>query len=328
MKTLRAAPVLLAFLLFAASSAMQPARAQAYPVKPVRLVVPYAAGGAADTVARAVGNRLSEVLGQPVVIDNRGGATGTIGADIVAKAAPDGYALLLAVGPPHGSYPFFMKNVPFDTLRDFTPVTLFGTAPQALVVHPSVPAASIRELIEYTRKNLGKVSYATSGVGSSQHIGGELLNRIAGIDMVHVAYKGGAPALGDVLGGQVPVGIVILSNVLPHARAGKVRLLGVLEAQRAKAAPDTPTIAQGGVPGYAVPDTWIGLVGPAKLPGALVGQIHAAIMKALAYADVQARLDAAGFEVRGTPPQEFESLLARSFDTYRKITTEAGIKPE
>ncbi len=146
--------------------------------------------------------------------------------------------------------------------------------------------------------------------------------------MVHVAYKGGAPALNDVLGGQVPVGIVILSNVVAHVRAGKVRLLGVLEAQRAKAMPDTPTVAQAGVPGYAVPDTWIGLLGPAKLPAVLVTQINAAVTKALAFADVQARLDAAGFEVRGTPPQEFEALLARSFETYKKITAEAGIKPE
>ncbi len=328
MIVLSAGRMFLVSILSAALSAPQVVLAQAYPAKPVRLVVPYAAGGAADTVARAAGNRLSEALGQPVVIDNRGGASGIIGADIVAKAAPDGYTLLMAVGPPHGSYPFFMKNVPFDTIRDFTPLTVFGTAPQALVVHPGVPANSVKELIEYARNNPGKVSYATAGVGSSQHIGGQLLNRMAGIDMAHIAYKGGAPALNDVLGGQVPVGIIILSNILPHVRAGKVRLLGVIEAQRAKAAPDTPTLAQAGVPGYAVPDTWIGLVGPAKLPAALVAQIHAAVTRALGFADVQARLETAGFEVRGTPPQEFEALLSKSFDTYRKITTEAGIKPE
>lgn len=304
------------------------ALAQAYPSKPVRMVVPYAAGGATDTVARAVGNRLSEALGQPVVIDNRGGAGGMIGSDIVAKAAPDGYTLLLTVGPPHTAFPFFMKSIPFDTVKDFTPIVIVGTAPQAIVVHPSLAVASVKELIDYAKKNPGKLSFGTSGVGSSQHMGGVLLNRAAGIDMVHVAYKGGAPALNDVLGGQIPVGIVILSNVITHARAGKLRLLAVLEAQRAKAAPDTPTVAEAGVPGYAVPDTWIGLVGPAKLPAAIVDQANAAVLKALGFPDVRARLEAAGFEVKGNTPKEFAEGITRGYETYRKITTEAGIKPE
>ncbi|MBI2319776.1 MAG: tripartite tricarboxylate transporter substrate binding protein, partial [Betaproteobacteria bacterium] len=234
MKTLRST---LALLLLAPLLAF----AQAYPTKPIRMVVPYAAGGAADTVGRAVSQHLSEILGQPVVIDNRGGAGGRLGTDVVAKAAPDGYTLLLTVGPPHGVYPLFMKPVPFDTIRDFTPIIIIGTAPQSLVVNASLPVRSLKELSEYARKNPGKLSFATSGVGSSQHIGGVMLNRAAGIDLVHVAYKGGAPALNDVLGGQVGVGIVILSNVLPHVRSGRLRLLGVLEAQRPKASPETPT---------------------------------------------------------------------------------------
>ena len=302
--------------------------AQAYPSKPVRIVVPYPAGGTTDTAARAVGNRLSEVLGQPVVIDNRTGASGIIGSDIVAKAAPDGYTLLLTVGPPHSAFPFFMKNVPFDTVKDFTPIIVVGTAPQAIVVHPSLPVTSLKGLIDYSKKNPGKLSYGTSGVGSSQHMGGLLLNRAAGTDMVHVAYKGGAPALNDVLGGQIPVAIVILSNVITHVRAGKLHLLAVLEAQRAKAAPDTPTVAEAGVPGYAVPDTWIGLVGPARLPEAIVNQVNAAVLKALGFADVRARLEAAGFEVRGNTPKEFADGIAKGYETYRRIATEAGIKPE
>ena len=304
------------------------ALAQAYPSKPVRMVVPYAAGGATDTVARAVGNRLAEALGQPVVIDNRGGAGGMIGSDIVAKAAPDGYTLLLTVGPPHSAFPFFMKNVPFDTIKDFTPIIIVGTAPQAIVVHPSLPVTSVKELVDYAKKNPGKLSFGTSGVGSSQQMGGLMLNRAAGIDMVHVAYKGGAPALNDVLGGQIPVGIVIVSNVLTHVRAGKLRLLAVLEAQRAKAAPDTPTVAEAGVPGYALPDTWIGLVGPAKLPSAIVNQVNAAVMKALGFPDVRSRLEAAGFEVSGNTPQQFADGIAKGYETYRKIATEADIKPE
>jgi len=304
------------------------ALAQAYPSKPVRMVVPYAAGGATDTVARAVGNRLSEALGQPVVIDNRGGAGGMIGSDIVAKAVPDGYTLLLTVGPPHSAFPFFMKNVPFDTIKDFTPIIIVGTAPQSIVVHPSLPVTSVKELIDYAKKNPGKLSFGTSGVGSSQQMGGLMLNKAAGIDMVHVAYKGGAPALNDVLGGQIPVGIVIVSNVLTHVRAGKLRLLAVLEAQRAKAAPDIPTVAEAGVPGYALPDTWIGLVGPAKLPAPIVNQVNAAVMKALGFPDVRARLEAAGFEVKGNTPQEFADGIAKGYQTYRKIATDAGIKPE
>ena len=321
MKTLRltAMTLLLAPLL---------AVAQGYPTKPVRMVVPYSAGGATDTVARAVGNRLSEALGQPVVIDNRGGAGGMIGSDVVAKAPPDGYTLLLTVGPPHSAFPFFMKNVPFDTIKDFTPIIVVGTAPQSIVVHPSLPVTSVKELIDYAKKNPGKLSFGTSGVGSSQQMGGLMLNRAAGIDMVHVAYKGGAPALNDVLGGQIPVAIVIVSNVLTHVRAGKLRLLAVLEAQRAKAAPDTPTVAEAGVPGYALPDTWIGLVGPAKLPAPIVNQVNAAVVKALGFPDVRSRLEAAGFEVKGNTPQEFADGIAKGYETYRKIATEAGIKPE
>ena len=315
-------------ILIALLMAPLAALGQAYPSKPVRMVVPFSAGGAMDTVARAMGNRLSEALGQPVVIDNRAGANGTIGADIVAKAAPDGYTLLLTVGPPHSAYPFFMRNVPFDTVKDFTPIIIVGTAPQSVVVHPSLPVTTLRELIAYGKKNPGKLSFGTSGVGSSQHMGGLLLNRAAGTDMVHVAYKGGAPALNDVLGGQIPVAIVILSNVITHVRAGKLHLLAVLEAQRAKAAPDTPTVAEAGVPGYAVPDTWIGLVGPARLPEAIVNQVNAAVLKALGFADVRARLEAAGFEVRGNTPKEFADGIAKGYETYRRIATEAGIKPE
>ncbi|MDO8595528.1 MAG: tripartite tricarboxylate transporter substrate binding protein, partial [Sulfuricaulis sp.] len=302
--------------------------AQSYPSKPVRMVVPYAAGGSADTVARAVGNRLSEALGQPVVIDNRGGASAIIGSDIVAKSPPDGYTLLLTIGPPHGAHPFFIKNVPFDTLKDFTPITMVATSSQVIVVHPSLPVTSVKELIAYAKKNPGKVFYAIPAIGSSQHMGGLLLNRMADINMVLVAYKGAAPAVTDVLGGQVPVGMVTLSNVIPHVRAGKLRMLAVLQAERATAAPDTPTVAEAGVPGYNVPYTWIGVVGPAGLSAGVVNQMNAAVGKALGFADVRARLDAAGFEVRTNTPQEFADEIARSYEIYRKIVTDAGIRPE
>lgn len=303
--------------------------AQPYPAKPVRVVVPYAAGGATDTVARAAANRLAEVLGQPVVVENRAGAGGVIGADNVAKAAPDGYSLLLTVGPPHGSYPLFTKAVPFDTIRDFTPIAIVGTAPQALVAHPSVPAANVRELVDYAKKNPGRLAFATAGTGSSQHLGGVLLNRLAGLDLVHVPYKGGGPALNDLLGGQVPLAIVILSNVVTHAKSGKVKLLAVIEAQRAKGAPEVPTIGET-VNGYALPDTWIGLVGPAALPAPIVSQLHAAVIKTLGFADVRQRLEAAGFELRekDNTPQAMAELIGRGFETYKRITQDAGIRAE
>ncbi|MSQ53110.1 MAG: tripartite tricarboxylate transporter substrate binding protein [Betaproteobacteria bacterium] len=301
---------------------------QAYPSKPVRVVVPFAAGGLVDTISRAIGSRLGEVIGQSVVIDNRGGGGGTIGADIVAKAAPDGYTLVLSGGPPHGVYSLFIKNVPFDTIRDFTPIVIFGTAPQVLVVHPSFPATSVRELVGYAKANPGKLSYGSSGIGSPHHLGGLLLNRTAGIDMVHIAYKGGGPALSDVIGGQVPVAMLAMSTIVPHVKSGKLRLLAVLEAQRSKAMPDTPTIAESGFPGYAVPDTWIGFLGPANLPAAIVAQLNAAVLKAVAYPDARSRLETAGFEIKGNTPQEFAEVVAKSQDIYSKIMTEAGIKPE
>ena len=315
-------------MLFALLTAPLAALGQAYPAKPVRVVVPFAAGGLVDTVSRAIGNRLGEVIGQPVVIDNRGGGGGTIGADIVTKASPDGYTLMLSGGPPHGVYSLFIKNVPFDTIRDFSPIVIFGTAPQVLVVHPSFPANSVKELVDYAKANPGKLSYGTSGIGSPHHLGGLLPNRAAGIDLTHIAYKGGGPALTDVLGGQVPVAMLAMSTIVPHVKSGKLRLLAVLEAQRSKAMPDTPTIAETGYPGYAVPDTWLGLLGPANLPAPIIAQLNAAVLKAVGYPDVRARLETAGFEIKGNTPQEFSGVVARSQEVYSKIMTEAGIKPE
>lgn len=324
----RIATATVAVVLALLSALPEFTHAQSYPSRPVRLVIPFAAGGAADTVARALGNRLSETLGQPVVIDNRPGGNAMIGTDIVAKAAPDGYTLLMAVGPPHSVFELFSKKVPFDSVRDFTPISVVGTAPQAIVLHPSVPATNLKEFIDYAKKNPGKVSFGTSASGSSQHLGGLLVNRVAGIDMVHVPYKGGAPALNDVLGGQIPVAILVLSNIVPHVKSGKLRVLATLEAQRAKAAPEVPTMSEAGLSGHSLPDTWVGIVGPAKLPEPIVTQLHAAIIKALQLADVRARLDATGFEVKGNSPQEFAAQVHKAFEIYKRIAADAGIAPE
>ena len=238
-----------------------------------------------------------------------------------------GYTLLITVGS-HYALPFLARNVPYDTVKDFTPITIVAKAPQALVVNATVPVKTAKELVEYVRANKGKISYGTSGAGTSQHLGGESLNAMAGLDMVHVPYKGGAPALNDVVGGQIPVAILILSNVLPHVKSGKLRAIGVIEASRAKAAPEVPTVAEGGVPGFSVPDTWIGIIGPAGLPPAVVERINAELQKAANNAAVRTRLDAAGFEVNLVAPDEFARQAPRTVESYRKIISAAGIKPE
>lgn len=301
--------------------------AQSYPIKPVRLVVPYAAGGGVDTVARAVAQQLGENLGQPVLVENRPGANSVIGTEYVAKSPADGYTLLVTLVS-HYAMPFLSRNVRYDPVRDFTPVTIIGKAPQAMFVNPSTGITSVKELIDYAKKNPGKVSYATSGAGTSQHLGGELLNHAAGIDMTHVPYKGGAPALTDVVGGQIPVGILIYSNIRQHVAAGRLRALAVLESSRAKAAPDVPTVAEAGVNGFAVPDTWIGIMGPAGLPREVLSRLNTEILKTAKVSVVRTRLEGAGFEINEVGSDEFAGQGTKITEMYRSITATAGIKPE
>jgi tripartite-type tricarboxylate transporter receptor subunit TctC len=300
----------------------------AYPDHAVRMIVPFAVGGAADTVGRSIAQRMGIEMKQSVVVDNRAGGNSIIGSDIVARAQPDGYTLLMQVGPPHTTLPFFTRNMPFDPVKDFTAIAVIGTAPQALVVNASLPVRNIKELIAYVKAHPGKVAYATSGIGSSQHLGGQLLNAMTGMDLMHVPYKGGAPALNDVVGGQVPVGILVLSNVLPFVKTGKLRLLGVLEGQRATAAPDTPTLAEAGVPGFALPRTWVGLLGPAHMPPQLVQKLHDIVQQAIATPAVRSQLDTAGFEVSGGSSGDFSAMLRNSTSVYRDIVAKAGIQAE
>ncbi len=299
-----------------------------WPARTIRIVVPYAAGGGVDTVARTVGQKLAQRLEQAVVIDNRPGASGAIGCEVVARATPDGYTLLANFGPSHHTIQFFAKGTPYDPVRDFTAVSIVGTAPQVIVVPASAPVRTVSELLDLMRRNPASATYGTSGVGTSQHIGGLTLAQAGNLTLTHVAYKGGSAALNDLLGGQIPAAILVLSNVAPHIATGRLRALGVLESHRARSVPAIPTVAENGMPGFAVPDTWAGFLAPAGLPLPIVRRLNAEILAAIEAPEVKARLEAAGFEVEGRGPEAFAEELSGSVETFRRIVTQAGIRPE
>jgi tripartite-type tricarboxylate transporter receptor subunit TctC len=313
-------PLLLAVPLLASAQ-------QNYPNRTIRLVVPYAAGGAGDGVARPLAQRLSEILGQTVIVDNKPGANATLGADLVAKAAHDGYNIVLAAVV-HYIVPLFSRNVPYDAIKDFTPIAPVVVTPNILAVHPSLPVNNARELIDYGKKNPGKLFYGTTGVGSTHHLGGILFSQMAGIQMDHAPYKGGSPTINDALGGQIPVVILTSPTILPHARAGRLRAIGVIETKRARGTPDIPALGET-VPGYGLPDTWFGVLGPANMPKALVDRLNAAIRQATAEPELRARLEKAGFEMSASMnADEFANSIRTDAEVYRRIVTSAGIKPE
>ena len=313
-----AAPLLAAPLL---------ALAQLYPSKPIRLVVPYPPGGGLDLFARPLAHKVSELVGQPVVVENKPGASGVVGAAHVAQQAPDGYTLLLAAASQY-LQPFVSKNVPFDNAKDFTPIISAVNYHNVVVVHPELPIKSVKELVDYAKANPGKLAYVTAGQNTSQHLAALLMSHMTGIELLHVSYKGGSPALNDLLGGRVHMGILVQSTVMPHIRSGKLRPIAVAEAGRAKALPELPTIAQAGLAGFAIPDSWLGILGPAGLPREVVARFNQAASKAIADSEVRSRVEGLGYEVTGSTPEQFQQQIERTVDTYRKIVSTAGIKPE
>jgi tripartite-type tricarboxylate transporter receptor subunit TctC len=315
-----------ALVLLISGALAATAGAQVFPSKPVRIVVGFAPGGAADTIARSVSPRLSEALGQPVIVDNRPGAGGVIGGDNVAKSPADGHSLLLAAIN-HYLAPFFQKALPYDTVKDFVPVVTLANGFIVLAVHPAVPAASMRELIDYAKSNPGKLSYGTSGFGSVHHLAGVLLAQQAGIEMEHVPYKGGSPTINDVIGGSVPVAILNVATVMPHARSGKLRALALTDAQHSRSFPDLPIVAEM-LPGYAAPSGWFGVIAPSATPAVIVARLNGELRRAIADPDVQKRIEALGFEAAGNTPEEFAARVTRDIQTIRKAVTAAGIKPE
>jgi len=313
---------LLAALAFAASGF---AAAQDYPTKPIRFIVPYPPGGGTDVVARILQEPLAADLGQPIIIDNRGGAAGNIGTDLAAKAVPDGYTILFTLSS-HTINPKLYDKLPFDVERDFVPVSLATLVPQILVAHPSVPANNVGELIALAKAHPGKLNYASVGTGSPAHIAGELLKLRTGIDIVHVPYKGGGPAVIDTIGGQVQLAFVSMPAAWQHVKAGKLKALAVTSATRSLTAPDVPTIAET-VPGYLV-DSWYGALAPAKTPPAAVARLNAAFAKVLEYPQVKERLLAQGAEAAPSSPAEFDRRIKDELAKWELVIKAANIRPD
>lgn len=312
----------LACLLLGAS----PAVADVYPNRPVRLVVPYPAGGPVDIVGRLTAQKLGEQLGTQFVVDNRAGANGNIAGEIVARASGDGYTLLMGANGNIAVNPALYRKMSFDPARDLAPISLVATAALMLVVHPGLPAKSTADLIGIARTKPGSISFASSGIGSTAHLCSEMLRMMTGIHIVHVPYKGSAPALNDVIAGQVQMLITGVSSALPHARGGKLRALGVTTAKRLAALPDVPAIGET-VPGYEV-TTWYGLLGPASLQPTLLKRLHGAVNTAVGTRDVQDRLLALGAEAAASTPAQFATMIREDIAKWGKVVQNSGIKPE
>ena len=302
------------------------ALAQTWPARPIRIVVTYPAGGGADAMARLLAPKLSEALGQPVVVENRGGASGTIAADLVAKAPADGYTLMLDAAN-HAVNPSLLPKLPYDPDKAFAPVSLLALFPNVLVVHPAYPVNSVKQLIEKAKAEPGKIAFASSGNGSAQHLAGELFRQRAGIDIVHVPYKGGGPALIDVMAGQVPMYFGNMASALPHVKNGKLKALAVTGAKRSSAAPELPTIAESGLPGYQVYE-WNAIFAPAGTPPAIVNRVQSEIAKAVKVPDVRDRMLALGGEIVASSPADLGAWVREQTASWARVVKAGNIKPE
>jgi tripartite-type tricarboxylate transporter receptor subunit TctC len=311
--------------LSAAICVSLPATARTYPVKPIRFVVPYPAGGPLDTVARLLAQKVSESVKQPVVVDNKPGAGGNIGADIVAKSPPDGYTIVMGAVATHAINPALYASIPFDPVRDFAPVTQVASTPNVLVVNPSLPVHSVREFIDYAKKNPGKLNFGSGSTGSAGHLAGELFKSLAGVEMTHVPYKGAAPAMQDLIGGQIHLMFDNLASSLGQVRGGRIRALAVTTAKRTALAPELPTIAESGLPGFDI-STWFGVFAPAGTPRAALDRLHAEFTRALAAADVRDKMLALGAEPVGNRPEEFAGYIREEAAKYARLVKASGAK--
>jgi len=297
---------------------------QSYPNKPVRIIVPYPPGGTADIVGRTIAEKLGVIWGQSVIVENRAGAGGTIGVDSAAKAAPDGYTMVLGVTGPLTIAPGINAQLAYDPLRDLVPITLVAAVPSLIAVHPSVPARDLKELIALAKSQPGKLTFASAGTGTSVHIAGELFKSMAGVDILHVPYKGGVPALNDLMGGQVSMIIENMPQLLPLVRAGKIRALAVTTQQRSSAISDLPAVAEV-LPGYEA-TTWFGLLAPAKTPQEIVRKVQSDVAKIGLLPDVKERFTGLGADVIASTPEAFASHLRSELVRFSKVIKEANIK--
>ena len=312
---------LLAVLAFAAG-----AQAQTWPSKAVRFIVPFPPGGSTDVAARTVADKLTRALGAPVLVENRAGGGGAIGTVEAARAAPDGHTLLFAADPVITLH-LVVKNVQFDMQRDFIAVTQVTTQPIAVAVHSSLPVKDVQELIAYAKANPGKLSFAHSGTGSGQHMSGELLKKMAGIDMVHVPYKGGGPAVQDLVGGQVPVGVLGSTPLIPHHKAGRIRIIAFTSKERFPPMPEIPTLHESGLAGFDTTQ-WLGILAPKGTPAEIVDRVYAETRKALELQDVKERLAQAALQPVGNSPKEFEALIRADLERWTAVAKELKLEPQ
>lgn len=324
----RLASLLSPLLLAAAALLPAAAAAQSYPTKPIRLVVPYTAGGSSDFVARQLAQKMSEGLGQVVVVENKPGAAGITGTDSVAKSAPDGYTLALIGMTTHAANPWLYKKLPYDPIADFAPVSAAIASPLVLVVHPDVPAKNVPELIAYAKANPGKLNYGSAGVGNTLHLAGESFKAATGVDIVHVPYKGASAALNDLLGGRIQMMIDLVQTPLGHIQSGRLRALGTTGSERVAMLPNVPTLAEQGLNGFQFA-TWIGVAAPAGTPKPIVARLHAEMVKALAVPEVREAFAKQGMQTTpSASPEAFAKQITAERERIGELVKRAGVQPE
>ncbi len=324
-KTLNTGVVVFATIA-ALTHGITPAAAQAYPSKPIRMVVPFPAGGGIDTVARVIAPKLAESLGQPVIIDNRVGASGTVGTEAVAKAAPDGYTLL-ATFASHAQNASLYPKLGYDTVKDFVPITLIATVPNILVINPSLPVKTVKELVALAKKHPDEILYASIGNGTPAHLSAELFNSMAGIRMTHVPYKGAAASIVALISGETQLTFTTVLVAMPHIKSGRLRALGVASLKRSTVLPDVPTIDEAGVRGYES-NAWYGLLAPARTPQPILDQLHRETVKTLQNNDVRDNLKGQGAEPVGNAPREFAVIIADEIEKWRRVVLATGARAD
>ena len=314
-------------LLLLAGMGAGAALAQQYPVKPIRMIIGFPPGGGTDIIGRIVAQRMSEGLKQQILVDNRGGASGQIAADLAAKAPPDGYTVMMAHIAAMSILPSLYPKLPYDPVRDFAPISQVGVSPQMVVVHPSLPVKNIKELIALAKARPGQIHYASPGIGTVQHLAGELFNLQAKVNMVHVAYKGAGPSVIDLIAGHVQISFDVIPVVVNHVKAGKLRAIAVTSEKRTTLMPDLPTVNEAGLKGFDL-STWWGLVAPAAVNKDVVARLHAETVRALGLSDVKERIAANGADVVGSSPAEFAAFIRNERDKYARIARDANVKLE